>query len=262
MQGLHFLIVGAHPDDPDIGAGGLAIKMVQKGHKVTMLSLTDGSAGHHILDRETLAKRRYEETQRAAGIYGCRYLVLPIADAELTPSLQSREMLMTQIREIQPDVIIVHRACDYHPDHRAAGRLVMDCAYLIGVPLCCPHVPPLRRTPVILSMWDGFTNPAPFRPDVCVPIDDVLERKLDGMLCHVSQFYEWLPWCDHWVEVEQAPTFEEKTMLLRRRETVRFEEIAARYAQRLPAGTRCAEVFEVNEYGAPITDALLREMTQ
>lgn len=262
MDKLRFLIVGAHPDDPDICAGGLAIQMAKKGHAVTMLSLTDGSAGHHLMTRAALAERRLAETRRAAAVYGCEYRVLPIPDGALTASLEHRERLLAILRELRPDVVLVHRTCDYHPDHRAAGQLVMDCAYLLGVPLCCPDVPPLRKTPVILSLWDAFTRPTPFRPDVCVPIDGVIERKLDGILCHVSQFYEWLPWCDHWPEIEAAPTFEEKTALLREKEASRFARIAERCQDRLPAGTRYAEAFEWNEYGAPLTDALVNEMTR
>ena len=89
------------------------------------------------------------------------YRVLPVPDGELTDSLENRNLLLKTIREIEPDVIITHRTRDYHPDHRCCGQLVMDCSYRMGVPLCCPEAPAMRKTPVILSMWDRFTNPVP-----------------------------------------------------------------------------------------------------
>ena len=69
---------------------------------------------------------------------------------------------------MKPDVIITHRSCDYHPDHRACGQLVCDCSYMVGVPLFCPDVPALRKAPVILFTEDRFTQPAPFRADIAV----------------------------------------------------------------------------------------------
>ena len=173
MNSYRFLVIGAHPDDCDLMAAGLAMKMLAKGHEVFFLSATDGSAGHQTMSREDLAARRAGECKKAGEILGLTYEALPIPDGELTADLPYRRMLMKRIREIAPDVIITHRTCDYHPDHRACGQLVMDCSYLVGVPLFCPEVPALRKAPVILSMWDHFTNPTPFRADVCVPIGEV-----------------------------------------------------------------------------------------
>ena len=169
-------------------------------------------------------------------------------------------MLMREIRAYAPDVIITHRSCDYHPDHRACGQLVTDCSYLVSVPLYCPEAPVPQTVPVILSMWDAFTRPTPFRADVAVPIDDVIEQKLTGMLSHVSQFYEWLPWCDRWTEVLEAQTFEEKTTVLRRLQRERFARVAQTCQQLLPPGTKYAEAFEWNEYGAPLTEELRQLM--
>ena len=261
-QSYRFLVIGAHPDDCDLLAAGLAMKMLQKGHEVFFLSATDGSAGHQSMSREELAARRAGECEKAGEILGLTYETLPIPDGELTADLPYRRMLMKRIREIAPDVIITHRTCDYHPDHRACGQLVMDCSYLVGVPLFCPEVPALRKAPVILSMWDHFTNPTPFRADLCVPIDDVVERKIDATLSHVSQFYEWLPWIGGWEDIESAPTFEEKTALLHEQMHGRFSRAAKLYPDKLPEGTQYAEAFEWNEYGGALTDELVEVITK
>ena len=262
MNPLHFMVVGAHPDDPENMCGGLALLMRKKGHKVTFVTGTDGSAGHHLMDRASLASRRAKEAEKVSQLYGVEYHILPIPDGELTASLEHRAMLMKVIREGNPDVIITHRVCDYHPDHRACGQLVMDGCYLMGVPLYLPEVPCMRKTPVVLSSWDSFTNPTPFRADVCLRVDEVMDTKIDGVLAHESQYYEWLPWCDHWPEIDAAPTFEEKTRLLKAQEFERFAVIARMYPDRLPEGTGYAEAFECTEYGAPLTDELIAEMTK
>lgn len=262
-KNYRFLVIGAHPDDCDLLAAGLAMKMLAKGHEFFFLSVTDGSAGHQTMSREALAERRAGECKKAGEILGLTYETLSIPDGELTAELKYRNMLMKRIREIAPDVIITHRTCDYHPDHRACGQLVMDCSYLVGVPLVCPEVPALRKAPVILSMWDHFTNPVPFRADICVPIDEVVERKVDATLSHVSQFYEWLPWIGGWHDVENAPTFEAKTELLREQMRARFSAcVAELYHDKLPEGTQYAEAFEWNEYGGALTDELIEVMTK
>lgn len=256
MKSYRFMVVGAHPDDADIRCGGLAIRLRQKGQQVRFVSLTDGGSGHQTMTREALVKRRAGEAAAAGAIYGVEYKILSAPDAYLTPSLEYREMLMREIRAYAPDVIITHRPCDYHPDHRACGQLVTDCSYLVSVPLYCPDAPVPAEVPVILSMWDAFTQPTPFRADVAVPIDDVMEQKLAGMLSHVSQFYEWLPWCNRWPEVQAASTFEEKTVAIRRLQEERFARVAQSCQDRLPLGTKYAEAFEWNEYGGPLTDEL------
>ena len=195
-QQYRFLMIGAHPDDMELRCGGLALRLRQKGHRVMFLSMTDGSAGHQAMTKEALAQRRLEETQAVARCFDIEYKVMPIADGQLEPTLAVREMLIRVIREYAPHVILTHRNVDYHPVHRACGQLVMDSSYLVRVPLICPDTPCPPHTPVILSAWDQFERPIAFKPDVFVPIDDLLEKKIDGCLCHVSQFYEWLPFID------------------------------------------------------------------
>jgi len=257
---LRAMMIGAHPDDCDISTYSITTRLVKASCTVRFVSMTTGNAGHQTMRGEELVNTRAKEAQASAAYLGITYEILPFDDGRLTPSIEARETLMRTIRRFAPDVIFTNRACDYHPDHRATGQLVMDCAYLLGVPLCCSEIPPLRKTPVILSSWDAFTHPAPFRADVCVAIDPVLEQKLNAMLCHESQFFEWLPWCDHWSEVEAAPTRAEKEQLIRRMESDRFAHIAQLYRQHLAPGTRYAEAYEWNEYGAPLTQELLDEL--
>ena len=90
--------------------------------------------------------------------------------------------------------MLAPRPNDYHPDHRYTGVLVQDAAYMVVVPNVTPDTPALRKNPVFMYFQDGFQRPNPFRPDVAVSIDDVIEKKVDMLDAHVSQFYEWLPW--------------------------------------------------------------------
>lgn len=227
---LTFLMIGAHPDDMDQLAGGLAMKVTEKGHKAVFLSVTNGNAGHMSMKKEELRQRRLKEMENAAAVFGVPYDTLDIDDGYLTADIPTREKLMRYIRGIQPDVIITHRSCDYHPDHRACGQLVCDCSYLVGVPLFCPDAPAMRKAPVILFSEDGFTTPAPFRADIAVVNDSFIERKIRGMLQHESQFFEWLPYDGNWTDVLNSKTKEEAAFHLEDR----LRKWSARAVARFP----------------------------
>ncbi len=236
------LVVGAHPDDAEFHAGGLMISQAARGSQIGILSLTDGSAGHQETDRPGLAARRLQEARAAAALLGAEVWVWPVPDGELTPSLALRRRLVAHIRTFRPDLILTHRTCDYHPDHRAAGQLVQDACYLLRVPNVVPEVPPLAEDPLVLSMADFFTRPVPFRADVVLPTDSVLARVLDLLACHESQVFEWLPF----ITGTPPPAGKEQ----------RGEWLRAFYGQR-PAAVAgrwapeygYAEAFELSEYG-------------
>ena len=129
VQPIRVLIIGAHPDDADIKAGGTASRWCDLGHVVRLVSLTDGRAGHQTMHGPRLALRRRAEAQAAAAVIGAAYEVLDIPDGGLDDRLENRHRLIRLIRGFRPDLILTHRSTDYHPDHRFAGLLVQDASY-------------------------------------------------------------------------------------------------------------------------------------
>jgi LmbE family N-acetylglucosaminyl deacetylase len=191
---LSILVFGAHPDDCDLLFGGTAMLYCALGHRVRFVSLTNGDTGHHAQGGGSLARRRYAETQAAARVAGIRYDVMDIHNGELEPSLANRRLVIQIMRECRADLVLCHRPCDYHPDHRAVGTLVQDAAYIVMVPNVAPLSEPLRQAPVVGYLFDTFAEPTPYRATIAVATDAVMERKIDMAHCHVSQMYEWLPY--------------------------------------------------------------------
>jgi N-acetylglucosamine malate deacetylase 1 len=191
-QKLHVIIIGAHPDDPDKVAG-TAYKWTQLGYDVLMVSLTNGDAGHQTIKAKELAKIRREEARKAGEVIGVKYITLDNHDGQLMPTYENRLQVIKLIREQKADIVIFPRPYDYHPDHRYTGVLVLDAAYMVTVPTILPKVPHLKKNPLFLYMSDGFIHPEPFKADVCIAIDDVIEKKMDMYHEHKSQMYEWLP---------------------------------------------------------------------
>ena len=265
QEPLRIIAFGAHPDDCDIRAGGTAAKWAALGHKVRFVAVTNGDAGHHEQGGGQLAMRRRAEAQEAGRRIGIEYVVLDNHDGELVPSLGVREQIIRQIREWRADLVLAPRPNDYHPDHRYTGVLLQDAAFMVTVPNITPDTPALRKNPVFLYFEDGFQKPAPFRPDIAVAIDDVIDKKVDMLDAHVSQVYEWLPW--HAERLDQVPAdpAARKAWLKQQRSRATISpalraSLAKWYGEQAAAAVRQAEAFEICEYGTRPDDPMIRRL--
>jgi LmbE family N-acetylglucosaminyl deacetylase len=261
---IRVIAFGAHPDDCDIRAAGTAALFAKMGHAVKFVSVTNGDAGHQSMSGVALAKRREAEAKESARRLGIEYEVLNNHDGELLPTLEVRKEIIRQIRRWNADIVLAPRPNDYHPDHRYTGVLVQDAAYMVVVPNVTPEVPALHKNPVFLYYEDNFQRPNPFRPDIAVAIDDVVDKKTDALDSHVSQFYEWLPWVDGKLsEVPKDPA-ERKAWLKRTRNrppnpAVR-EALVKWYGAEKGNAVKFYEAFEICEYGARPDEARIREL--
>ena len=97
------------------------------------------------------------------------------------------------IRAFAPATVFSHPLIDYHSDHRYASQIVMDTAYMLGVPAVNPEVPPVRKRSVYA--WYASIR-APRSADsftVAVDTTSAWKRKIDILHAHESQTREWLP---------------------------------------------------------------------
>jgi N-acetylglucosamine malate deacetylase 1 len=254
---LNILVIGAHPDDPE-KVGGTAYNWIQQGHNVVLVSVTSGNAGHHELGADELERVRREEARRAGEVIGAKYIVMDINDAELMPTLENRWKIIRLIREHKADVVITHRPYDYHPDHRYTGQLVLDAAYMVTVPTIVPDAPHLERNPMFLYMSDRFTQPLPFKPDVCVGIDNAIEKKMDMYHEHTSQMYEWLPYNQGILDQVPEGDKERREWLGQWRKSGSGaepyrEKLMELYGKQRGQRIQYAECFQDSEYGTRLT---------
>ena len=248
-----FLVFGAHPDDPDLMFGGSALKLTKAGHIVKFVSVTNGGAGHHILSEEELIPRRYNEAQESAGIIGLEeYQIMDNPDGRLENTLRNREDITRIIRKFCPDVVITHRLCDYHPDHRITAQLVLDTSFLLRVPHFCPDTAVPDHNPVFAYSFDAFTDPRPIRADAYVDIEDYVEDKYRLVDCHKSQFYEWLPWVDLNEKNFSADgwSWKQKMEYLEKHWGWRFK---AQATMTNGKAEKYAEIFEYSPYGRQVS---------
>ena len=281
---MKILMIGAHQDDNEFRCGGLAHRLVKKGHEVKFLSMCNGCGGHHIMTPEETTAKRAKESAKVAKLLGITYDVwTDMNDCSLVADLATRRRLIRYIREFSPDLVVAHRPNDYHADHRASGQLVMDASYMLVVPHECPDVPAMKNMPVIMYNEDNFRDPD-FRGDIVVDIDDELETKIQIAHINDSQVYEWLPYTENetvpegeteryeWLKgMDTSKSYTDKEIMeLTRGYAVRYAKTAARfrkeliktYGKKKGSKIRFAEAYQICEYGSPMTDSIRKELEE
>lgn len=194
------LAVYAHPDDPDVAAGGTLARWAAAGGEVHVCICADGDKGSldPAIDPAELAGRRREETARAGHILGVSaHHWLGYADGELDEDRQLRARLVGLIRRLKPTAVMapdptaVFFGGTYinHRDHRVTGWAAMDAvAPAAGNPHYFPDQGPAHRVEVLYLSGT-------LEPDVWVDVSDTIEAKAAAIACHVSQLGdagEWL----------------------------------------------------------------------
>jgi LmbE family N-acetylglucosaminyl deacetylase len=197
------LAVYAHPDDPEISAGGTLARWADAGAQVWVLITTRGDKGtpDPDADLDALARLRIEETAKASQRLGfADHFHLDYRDGELPDDLDLRAAIVRRVRELRPDVVLCPDptavffgdAYFNHRDHRVTGWANLDAvAPAAGNPHYFPEqiVDGLAVHHVRAVYLSGTLE-----PNCWVDISDVLERKIDALFCHASQLTETGDW--------------------------------------------------------------------
>jgi len=191
------MVVTAHPDDSEFGAGGTVAKMVKEGREVTYVIVTNGNKGSsdRSMTPERLARIREEEQRNAARTLGvARVEFLGYPDCEVEDTRDLRRDVTRQIRRWRPDLVIAqnpnrtHNLGASHRDHRTTGGVALDCVYPLArdhmaFPELLPEFEPHRVREVYLMQWES--------PHVVVDIADFMDLKIKALACHASQFADF-----------------------------------------------------------------------
>lgn len=184
------LVVGAHPDDTEFACGGTLLRWAEQGCSIHYLVCTNGDKGSKDLEMtaERLTALRQVEQREAArriGVASITFLGEP--DGEFQPALANRERIARRIRELRPDVLIVHdpwRRYQLHPDHRSVGICTLDAMVAARDHLFFPQLfraglmP--HTVPEILLYGTDDAN-------AWTDISSTIDKKLDALRAHESQ---------------------------------------------------------------------------
>jgi N-acetylglucosamine malate deacetylase 1 len=264
---LRIIAFGAHPDDAELKFAGTAALFAAQGHKVKLVAMTNGDVGHFSQAGGPLAQRRKAEVEACHEKLGVATDVFDIHDGELMPDLETRKKVANEIREWQADIVLSHRPWDYHPDHRAVGKLAEDSAVVVAAPYFAPYTPPTKGNPIFLFYSDPFKHPYPFDPILAVGIDDVAQKKWDCISALPSQFGDADSWQARYGRDVPADEAGRKAYLLdivkQRNADVanQYRDLLVKlYGEQKGRAIKYAEAFELNQYGAGATADDLKKL--
>ncbi|MGA8943868.1 MAG: bacillithiol biosynthesis deacetylase BshB1 [Thermoactinomyces sp.] len=175
------LCFGAHPDDVEIGAGGIVAKHAANGFSVAVCHLTDAE-----LSSNGTVQRRQQEARQAAGILGVMHSIrLGFPDRGLTGSKEQLLAITQIIRQYRPRVILAPYFKDRHPDHVACSKMVKEAVFDAAIQkIETPGGEQAYRVPHLYYYFINNIDKA----DVIVDVSDVYEKKSKALLAYNSQF--------------------------------------------------------------------------
>jgi len=199
FKGKTVLVVGAHPDDNDFGAGATVGKAGAQGANVIYLIATTGQRGSSdaTMTPEKLSAVRKKEQEAAAGVLGVREVhFLDYVDGELIPDIRLKERIVTFLRRYRPEIVFTMDPSFFyfkdfgfvnHSDHRAIGEATLDACY------------PLARDRLSFpSHQEAGLNPhkvkelllhsfVPENANFFVDVTDTFDLKIKALSRHKSQ---------------------------------------------------------------------------
>lgn len=182
---LDLLAFGAHPDDVEVGCGGLLIKLKKRGYKTGLVILTQGEMG-----TGGTAEIRQNEVVEAASIMGAEIVAhLDMGDCMVEDNFQSRLIAAEYIRRHKPSIVLApwwtggHGKRQSHPDHLACGRIAVNAAnYATFKKL------PIDLSPHRINALFHYFLPSEMAPTFVVDITDEYDQWIKALSAHKSQF--------------------------------------------------------------------------
>ncbi len=191
------MVIMAHPDDPEFGAGGTIARWAREGKEITYVLVTSGDKGtaDPNMTPERLMEIREAEQRAAAQRLGVGQVIfLRYRDSEVEPSLALRRDLTREIRRWRPDAVITMNPATYyvdgryinHPDHRAVGEAALAAIF----PTARDHLNfPEQRAEGLEphKVREVYMTISP-DADTFIDITDTIEDKIAALREHRSQF--------------------------------------------------------------------------
>ena len=158
------LAVGAHPDDVEIGVGGILVGHGKAGDEITVLTMSHGARGGD-------SGRRAEEAQRAAELLGATLILQDLEDTRVPMADPTVNMIESVVQQFRPTVVYTHTACDLHQDHRNVHQATLVATRNVANVYC----------------YESPSATVKFAPARFVDIDANLDEKLAMLAAFSSQ---------------------------------------------------------------------------
>jgi len=164
---MNILAIGAHPDDIEIGCGGMLIKAVRNGHSVYLYNITQG-------EKAGDPQKRSAELNRTARYIGAKSLYIDrFPDTQLSLTSDLINHIESCVSVCRPDLVITHPMTDTHHDHRVVAEASIEAG---------------RNVSSMLSYEMPLTKG--FDPHIYYDISDTMDAKLELLSLFQSQSHK------------------------------------------------------------------------
>lgn len=181
---LDLLVIAVHPDDAELGCGGILLTEKMNGKKTGVVDLTRGELG-----TRGSAKIRKEEAAAAAKILQLDVREnLGFADAFFENNEANKRAVITAIRKYQPEIIVCNAPEDRHPDHGRSSKLVEDACFLSGLVKIETRVDGNLQEPWRPKYVFNFIQDRYLDPDFVIDISAVIDKKMEAIKAYGTQF--------------------------------------------------------------------------
>ena len=183
---MHMVVVVAHPDEESLRFGGTIAKHVRRGHKATIIVMTQGGMGHDAsIPVPQLRATRVEEVTKAAEILGADLIVMEDFEDQWIPAdpLAVAKTLIDPLRALRPDLILCHDPTVLPCDQSNTARGVIVAATRVYFPLLLTEHPPVA-IPDVYHLAEMNQE-----PDIFIDIADVMDTRIAAMRCHQTQIF-------------------------------------------------------------------------
>jgi LmbE family N-acetylglucosaminyl deacetylase len=171
---LRVVVMGAHCDDPESGAGGLIISLTRAGHEVIVAYTVCFRDGRRCFGRPEAEVRR-REAEAACKIMGATPKFFPYAAEKLVADEATVKAVAAWLDGVKPDIVVTHWPLDTHPNHHVTSSLVWQCYHHQG-----------GWNLYFFEVETGLQSLG-FRPDLYLDVGAVRAAKEQACFCHKSQ---------------------------------------------------------------------------
>lgn len=171
----NILIVGAHFDDAELGAGGTAAKLAAEGKNVYKLTLTDNVTKFDAMNINVAYESSKAQSAKACSVLGIREITdfKPVECSKLEYTQEIMQQIEKYIFDLKIDTIFMHFNADMNTDHVAASRICLTAGRH------CKNI--------IQFQSNGYVLENVYYPTFFVDISDYIEKKEKALSCYGSE---------------------------------------------------------------------------
>jgi bacillithiol biosynthesis deacetylase BshB1 len=186
----YIMAVGPHPDDIEIGCGGVLYRSAQEGKQNIIIDVCPSQ----LSSRGTTVTRIQEAEKARTILWANKRDNLLLCDGNLCDSYDHRLIVAKKIRQYRPEIVLLPWSFDRHPDHEGTAQMVKNGVFYAGLPkVDCDGLAP-HKPRLLLHYMIWYET----EPDLIIPLTPAeFDKKMEAFLSYESQYDTNSRWLEY-----------------------------------------------------------------